>query len=192
MQANERIVGCSEQVGLDRKAFVVDQVAPLARCTIEKDRSERKRQKPPECEGANLSPLQRLHGKVNRQTARKQTNGEEDRGMQHLFGCRPRQTLTDVKEVSHHKNGKNRRLGRNQAVHTGAAAWRKLPRDIGGRDWRHTGVGNYCWRRTHGSPLLVFPVGIFGRLEIPQGSATADLWNRREVVGGRWRSDAPL
>src|SRR5437899_11458370 len=54
MQTNERIVGGSEQVGLNRKTFVVDQVAPLKSCAGEKQRSEGECQRPPQCEGTNL------------------------------------------------------------------------------------------------------------------------------------------
>src|SRR5713226_9451031 len=122
MQPNERIVGGSEKVGLNRKTFVVDQVAPLTSCAGEKNHSEGECQKPPQCEGTNLCALQRFHGELNRQTARKQTNREEDRDMQHVFGHGPRQTPADVKKIGHDKNGKNRTLGRNQAIHPDAAA----------------------------------------------------------------------
>ena len=56
MQADERIVGCSEKVGLDRETFVVDQVMPLTSCASEKNCSESEGQKPPEREGGNLRP----------------------------------------------------------------------------------------------------------------------------------------
>src|ERR1700738_3596187 len=41
-------------------------------------------------------------------------------------------------------------------------------------------------------PLLVFPVGIFRVLAIPEWAAAANLWNRSEVVDGRRRTGAPL
>src|ERR1700688_1231749 len=110
MQTNERIVGGAEQVGLDGKGFVVDQVVPLASCASEKSRSKGECEKPPQCEAADLGALQRFDGEVHRQTARKQTNREENRGMQHVFRHWASETLADVKKISHDKNGKNRGL----------------------------------------------------------------------------------
>src|SRR5260370_16680582 len=122
MQTDKRIVGCSEQVGLDRETFVVDQVAPLTSRAGEKKRSKCERQKPPQSEGANLLFLPRFPGPVNRETARKQTNREEDRDIQHVFGRGPRQTPADVKKIGHDKNGKNRELHPTQPNHTDAPA----------------------------------------------------------------------
>ena len=45
MQTNEGIVGCAEQVGLNGKAFVVDQVVPLASGASEKSRSKSERKR---------------------------------------------------------------------------------------------------------------------------------------------------
>src|SRR5260370_12733082 len=111
MQTDKRIVGCTEQVGLDRETFVVDQVAPLTSRAGEKKRSECERQKPPQSEGANLCVLQRFHGEVNRETTRKQTNREEDRDMQHVFWRGRRQTAAAVKKIGHDKTGTNRGIG---------------------------------------------------------------------------------
>ncbi len=90
MQADKGVVSCPEQVGLDGQALVVDQVMPLAKRAQQKDRSQCDCQKPPQAEG-NYSPApQQSHGEVNRETARQQTNRQEDRNMQHIARLRVR------------------------------------------------------------------------------------------------------
>src|SRR5258706_10571014 len=64
-QTDKRIVGCSEQFGLDRETFVADQVSPLTSRGGEKKRSKRERQKPPQRQGANVFVLQRFHTPMN-------------------------------------------------------------------------------------------------------------------------------
>src|ERR1700728_4408489 len=60
-------------------------------------------------------------------------------------------------------------------------------------------AGSFHWSSASGMvmvgelmALLVLPVGVFGMLQVPQGTAALDFRNRREIVGWRRRRSGPF
>ena len=64
---------------------------------------------------------------MNRETARKQTDRVKDRDAEDILWRGPRQALSDVEEVRHHKDCENRSLGRDQTQHGDPAAIGRIP-----------------------------------------------------------------
>jgi hypothetical protein len=131
-------------------------MAPLASSTRKKDCAKNGGQKPPCPERPHSSAAQTLHGQVNGQTAREQTDCEENGDTQDILRLRPGNALSDVEDVGNNKDGENRSLGGDQAVHSyGTPPW-KSPSS-------HRCVGS-----AHGNDfLLVTPIGIVRMLQVP-------------------------
>jgi len=127
MQTDQRVVGGTEQIGLEGQAFVVDQVPPLRRRAPEEDRAQDDCEKPPEAESALAPVSQPPDGKVNRQAARQQTNRIENGDVQNIFGLRAGDALPDVENVGDHEDREDRAFGRDQAIHSHGAAIGKTP-----------------------------------------------------------------
>jgi hypothetical protein len=74
-------------------------MAPLANCACQEDRSQRDCQKPPQSEGPHFSAVQLRRGDVNRQTAGKQADRQEDWNVEDIARLRTRDALADVENV---------------------------------------------------------------------------------------------
>src|SRR5580693_5048696 len=67
---------------------------------------------------------------MNGQAARKQTDGQEYRNLEHIVRLRATHALANVKDVGNHKDHENRSLGGDQAVHTDRPARGRIPSDV--------------------------------------------------------------
>src|SRR3984893_10981925 len=126
---------------------------------------------------------------MNRKAAGQQTDGEEDRCLQHFAGSRSAESLSQLKEIRDDENSEDRRLGDNEAGHPDLAPVWKLPFERDLSDWTRGS--------THFSILLVIAlliatVRIFWVLQVPQGTAARNHRNGSKVVRGRRRTYRPF
>src|SRR5579864_8597012 len=84
VQADKRVIGCSEQVGRDRQPVFVDQPVPFLRRAIEEQTTQCNGEQPESKECKFNTPCQTLRGEVNRQAAGQQANRVEDRCLKHF------------------------------------------------------------------------------------------------------------
>src|SRR5262245_4003633 len=107
---------------------------PLPKCACEECRSQCDGQKPPQRERTYSPISQQLQRKVDRQTAGKQADGEEDWNVQDIFRLGSGKTLADIKDIGDNENRENRGLGGNQAPHCDRSPGWKIPSEIICRD----------------------------------------------------------
>src|SRR5215469_16652269 len=107
---------------------------PLAKCACEEDRSQGDGQKPPHREGTHFPTPQQLQRIVDRQTAGKQADGEEDRNTEDILRLGSGNALADVKHVGDDEDREDRGLGGNQAVHGDRSSGWRIPSEIISRD----------------------------------------------------------
>src|SRR2546425_4446032 len=67
MQSDERVIGCSKQVGRDRQPVFVDHSMPFLRCAIEKQSTKRNSEQPESKESKCNAAGQRSRRKMNGQ-----------------------------------------------------------------------------------------------------------------------------
>src|SRR3984893_11981935 len=131
VQPDKRVVSGSKKVGRNGQSAFVDQPMPFLAGSEEKQTAQSNREEPQTKKCVPLPAFQEFRRYVDRQAARQKANGVENRGLKHFARCRPLETFPCVKQISHNENGKDRRLGSDQAGHPDAAAIRKTP--CGGR-----------------------------------------------------------
>src|SRR5262245_33887928 len=117
MQPYERIVSSAKQIGLYRQTFV-DQTPPLNHCPDQKCRSKSDRQKPPALKQSKPFLAKGAFSEVNRYAARKQADGEKNGHTKNLLRRGSGETFADVVQVGNYEDTEDRRLCRNQAVHS--------------------------------------------------------------------------
>ena len=129
MQADQRIVGRSEQVGADGQPVFENQPVPFARRAVKESGAQRDRPEPPVAESSDAALANRSDREVNRQTARKQADRIKDRGPENVSWHRPGEALADVEEVRDHENDEDRGLGGDQSRTFPRVRAREVPRE---------------------------------------------------------------
>src|SRR5580698_5195043 len=135
VQTHERVVGGAKQVGLDREAFVINQVMPLAGGADEENRAKRDGERPKRRKYSAIHFFQRAKREVNREAAREQANRIENRQLENFARRGTGDALANVKNVHHDKNREDRRLRSDQAEHADFATRGQNPRRLD-RRWR--------------------------------------------------------
>src|SRR5262249_19251483 len=129
------------------------------------------------------------------ETARQQTDGVEDRCLEHVARSRSCEALSDVVEIGNDENREDGRLGDDERGHTNRPTIRETPSFGRFKGWRRD-----CICRAHrlltfflGPPhSLVATVRIFRMLQIPQRPATSDYRYGCKVVCGWWGAYGPF
>src|SRR5258708_5795555 len=107
VQANERVVGRSKKVRRNRQPPLVDQPVPFLGGTEQKETTKDNGQEPQAKECSSFAAFEKSRREVDREAARQQTNGVEDRCLKNVAGRRPRAAFSYVEEIVHHDNGEN-------------------------------------------------------------------------------------
>ena len=127
VQADQRVKGSSEEIGVKGEAVVVDEVVPLLRRGGEEDAAQQDRRGQPECAAARMPVAQRVTAKwtvmllESRQMVEKMGISSTSRGR--WAG----EALADVIEVGDDKDDEDGRLGNDEAGHAHDAARGQRP-----------------------------------------------------------------
>src|ERR1051326_6133860 len=113
--------------------MLIDQPAPLEARSIQENRAQDKRQRPPDQKRSAAVALQPFLRQMDRDTAGQQADAQEDRRLQNLPRGRSSETLTYIEDVGHHEDREDGGFRNNQAGHGHAAAIRQLPSPRGFR-----------------------------------------------------------
>src|ERR1700735_5373252 len=123
---------------------------------------------------------------MDRQAACKQANGIEDWKIENVLGLGARNTFADIKNIGDHKNREDRNFRSDQRNDANGPARRQNPFRL---RWR---LRNHNASQLASPVSFIFPIRIFGMLQIPERPATFNHGNRGKIVIRRWRRCGPF
>ena len=122
MKTNQGVIRGSEEIGLYRQAFVVDEVIPLLRGGDEKDGSEENGACQVDDAGAEILFPQRADREMNGDAAREQADGAEYGQLQYLRRSRATEAFADVEDVGDDEDDEDCGFGHDEADHSHSAS----------------------------------------------------------------------
>ena len=125
VQADQRVIGRSKEVGGDGQPAFVDQPVPFLARAEKKDARPERMSETTSSGSPALAAFQELRREVDRDTARQQANGVEDRRFEHFARRRSGEALPHVEEIGHDENREDGRLGNDETGHGDLAAIRE-------------------------------------------------------------------
>src|SRR6516164_581906 len=105
MQSDKGVVSGAKQVRRYRESLLDNQVTPFQAGRGQKYRAEQEGQAPGHIECRASSFPQIVHGQMDRETARQETDRAKNRKLEHLARRGPAQALAEIEQIGDDEDG---------------------------------------------------------------------------------------
>src|SRR5260370_1293206 len=127
MKTHQRVKRSSEQIRADCQMVMRNQLVPLHSRPCQENRTKKKCDGPPQAECGHLAVLDRALREPDKYAAGEQTDGIEDRKLEHVVGCRPVYVATEIKNICDDKDREDRSFRNDEPSHGDASPRRQVP-----------------------------------------------------------------